>query len=231
MIFKYAMNGQPVSGSRQLILTLMLMLGLSACHMPAGASETLPRRGQASVGDPLAACGGGATPIAALTAHLMQGHASETSSLGECLANAAHNGSTAAAMVLAGSYSQAASLNGISRGKSAGMRLDLFGRYIAWLNIAAHQNYPQAQRLLAQETDSEGYRPMSDTTLAWYQTAAENGDRPALAAIGAGYSKGRILKERLYDLQSWLAVQAKQGAVYRPMLLLLDSPPAVILPN
>ncbi len=139
--------------------------------------------------------------------------------MGQCVANAARQGNIAAAMLLADTYREA-----MAPGRTAALGLDLFGRHISWLHIAADRGDAAAQLLLAQETDGPASSAMPDSTLTWYQTAAENGNRPALAAIGAAYRDGRISGERLYDFRNWLAAQANPAPAYRQMAALLAAP-------
>jgi hypothetical protein len=187
---------------------LLLLLGLSACHARARA----PMHGDAG----LAGCGVPARLGAAMAAELAQGRVPEASPLGKCVANAARQGNITAAMLLADTYRAA-----MAPGGSAAPGLDLFGRHIGWLHMATDQGDPGAQSLLAQETDGPASIAMPDSTLTWYQTAAENGNRQALAAIGAAYRGGRIADERLYDLRNWLAAQTNPTPADRAMTRLL----------
>ena len=86
------------------------------------------------------------------------------------------------------------------------------------------------QLLLAQETDDPPYIPMSDGPLAWYQTAAESGNRQALAIITAAYVQGRITDTRLYQLKRWLRINRARAAIYPITLDRLDAPPTIKLP-
>ena len=142
------------------------------------------------------------SPGAALAAELAHGRAPETAPMGKCVASAAAHGNIAAAMLLADIYRRA-----MASGSPAPLGLDLFGRHIGWLHLAADHGDPAAQLLLAQETDGPASIAMPDATLTWYQTAAENGNAAALAAIGSAYRHGRISDERLYDFKRWLAAQ------------------------
>lgn len=214
----------------------VLALGLmSACHAQARVPGVDKAIAQIGYADPLAACGASGLLRNALADDLAQGRAPEISPKGKCVAKAAHDGSSAAAILLAGVYREAMSQGGqAADGKAthaAALGLDLFGRHIGWLHLAADQGYVPAQLLLAQETDDVASSAMPDMTLALYQAAAQNGNQPALAAIGSAYARGRIPYERLYDLRSWLARQTDPSPPYRQMLRLLDRPAGLALPN
>jgi len=206
-------------------MTPLLVLLLAACH----ADPTAPTMARSHGPDRLAACGSAATLSSALSDELAQARAPESSPLGRCVAEAAHRGSDAAAMLLADIYRQAQSA--AYSGGAAALRLDLFGRYVGWLRVAAERGYAPAQWLLAQATDSTAYGAMPDNALAWYQSAAEAGNAAAMAAIGTAYAKGRIPDERLYDLRNWLSSQGKPSPAIRQLQRLLARPPVIAPPG
>lgn len=197
---------------------------LAACH-PARA----PAVWDGGAGLP-ASCGAAPALQTAFEADLAQGRAPEASTSGTCVADAARKGSVAAAMLLADVYRRAM-VAAAASGNSAALGLDLFGRQVGWLRLAAERGDPAAQVQLALAMDGPRYRPMSDMALAWYQAAAENGSRPALATIASAYARGRILDERLYDFRKWLESQPHPAPAYRDAAQLLARPPAMGLPN
>lgn len=192
----------------------LLCLSLSACHARAyapGVGRTVP-------------CPLTASRQAELTATLLHGDAPDASPAGQCVAVAARRGEVPAAMLLADVYGRAIAAVGGNPAPGPALQLDLFGRHIDWLHIAAEGGYAPAQAQLARETDGVLYRPMPNEALAWYQIAAANGDRSALAAIGAAYARGRIRDERLYAFKIWLTDHAGTRTDARQLLELLDAP-------
>ena len=198
--------------------TAALLPGLlvAACHT---APHPLAKPVNAAVLS--ASCGNERSTAAVLSAALARGEPAESTPAGACLAAAAGHGSTAAALRLANAYQSEM----VAPRTVAALGLDLFGRHIAWLNLAAQQGDTPSQLLLARETDSLPYTKMPDMTLAWYQTAAKNGNPQALEIIVAAYTAGRISDPRLYDFKRWLAAQPGRGATQRA-LRLLNAPPA-----
>ncbi len=192
---------------------------LAACH-------AAPQRGEPGVAASPASCGPSAQVARTLSTALANGQPAENTPVGVCLASAAHRGSATAAMQLAQAY-QAAST---PTATTAALRLDLFGRHIAWLHLAAEQGEPSAQLLLARETDDPPYVAMSDVPLAWYQAAAEKGNAQALEIITDAYAQGRIADTRLYALKRWLSAQGDRAAVYPATLRRLNAPPEHRLP-
>lgn len=189
-------------------LTLLLGLALSGCHAQARAPAHHPAA-VSDGADPAGSCGVPAMVGIALAAELAQGRAAESSAIGKCNAANARNGSVPAEMLLADAYRRAMGAGRPTASGSAALGIDLFGRHIGWLHMAADRGYPAAQFLLAQETDGPLAIAMPDSTLAWYQTAAENGSGPARAAIATAYRQGRISEERLYDFRNWLAAHPR----------------------
>lgn len=130
-------------------------------------------------------------------------------------------------MLLADTYNRAMTSAQATRAGAA-LGLDLFGRHVGWLHMAAVGEYPPAQLLLAQETDSAAYENMPDTALAWYQAAAEHDNPAALAAIGTAYGAGRIPVARLYDFRNWLSHLAHPTKAFRQMARSLAMPAGTI---